>query len=85
MWGAEKAYGAPKGMCGRQKGIWGAMRHMGHCKACGVLWDAKKAYLVLKTLCHWLGMKSKAGADDLLSLAGMQSKAGSDEASKQGW
>jgi hypothetical protein len=41
--------------------------------------------MVLKTLCYWLEMEIKAGADDLLSLAGVQSKTGGDEASKQGW
>ncbi len=64
----HKAYGAPKRL------VWATKRHM----------RRHKAYLVLKTLCHWLGMESKAGSDDLVSLAGVQSKTGGDEASKQG-
>jgi hypothetical protein len=72
IWGAVRQVRCQKGTwgavrhVGRQKGIWGAVRHVGHHKADGV----PNRHMILKTLCHWLGMKSKAGADDLLSLTG---------------
>jgi hypothetical protein len=61
---------------------------MGRHEACGApkrFGGTEKLSLVLKTLCHWLGMEIEAGADDLLSLAGGKSKTGGDEASKLGW
>ncbi len=80
--GSQKAGGAPqrqmglaKGKLGCQKAGVGTKRQVGYQKANGVL----------KTLCHWLGMQSKAGIDGLLSSAGVWSKAGGDEASRQGW
>jgi hypothetical protein len=59
---------------------WGAKRLMGHQKANGApkgKWGLQKANgackvkLALMTFCYWLGMQSKAGADDLLSLVGI--------------
>jgi hypothetical protein len=98
-WGAKKADGVLKGRWGakrqmRRQKVGGHQKACGRQKACGTsknMWGAnkhvscQKAYPVLKTLCHWLWMKSKAGADDLVSLAEVQSKAGGDEASRQGW